>query len=551
MGDVLSNLYVDPMIEAGVMKDDTYGFLQVLFHGAVYAYVLFTASGWISEGSELLLLTPAKGLVGSVVLPVLGAVPDGAIILFSGATQKNLSVGVGALAGSTIMLLTLPWFLALLAGRVDLKDGEPAYHAPAGKRLSAGTTYTNSGVGVDASIQQAGKLMLLTCLIPYSIVQIPSWMSGCGIQNCGCVPKDPDFADCIADKSAEARPYALVGLVVAGLLFLAYLVIQYMALDEEDAVSKRRRFKTLIKSLKDGTVGVQILRSEFGVDSQNYGAVHEEGTFFHYAMNGMFKMYNTDATGLSKDNIDAQEIGTMLGDLHFPKSLGEELNREGRGSGGLTKDELKGIVFKWATTDDSEEVKDAEGKRQAATAEAGDDDDEEMPEDIAAEKNSGKQQRMIWMRSIQYMLGGTVIVLIFSDAMCDILSTLGERTGIPSFYVAFILAPLASNASELLAAKAYAEKKTQVTMTISLSSLLGAACMNNTFCLAIFLYQIYSKNLIWEFSAETLSIVFVEVVMACFAFQKVQKASWGFIIVSLFPLSVVLVWALENVVGMD
>jgi Ca2+/Na+ antiporter len=61
--------------------------------------------------------------VGSVVLPVLGAVPDGAIVLFSGMgkdADKKLSVGVGALAGSTIMLLTIPWFLASLAGRVDL-----------------------------------------------------------------------------------------------------------------------------------------------------------------------------------------------------------------------------------------------------------------------------------------------------------------------------------------------------------------------------------------------------------------------------------------------
>lgn len=67
----------------------------------------------ISDGSELLLLVPAvAGLVGSVVLPVLGAVPDGAIVLFSGMgdnAQQQLSVGVGALAGSTIMLLTIPW----------------------------------------------------------------------------------------------------------------------------------------------------------------------------------------------------------------------------------------------------------------------------------------------------------------------------------------------------------------------------------------------------------------------------------------------------------
>jgi len=45
-------------------------------------------------------------------------VPDGAIVLFAGlgqtsrlAAQTNIAVGVGALAGSTIMLLTIPWFI--------------------------------------------------------------------------------------------------------------------------------------------------------------------------------------------------------------------------------------------------------------------------------------------------------------------------------------------------------------------------------------------------------------------------------------------------------
>ena len=60
------------------------------------------------------------GIVGSVVLPILGAVPDGAIMLFSGLgpdAQEQMQVGVGALAGSTIMLLTVPWGGCIFAVR--------------------------------------------------------------------------------------------------------------------------------------------------------------------------------------------------------------------------------------------------------------------------------------------------------------------------------------------------------------------------------------------------------------------------------------------------
>ncbi len=72
------------------------------------------------------------GLVGSIVLPVLGAVPDGMMVLFSGLgsrmdAQEQLAVGIGALAGSTIMLLTIPWFLAIYGGRVSMVKGKPNY----------------------------------------------------------------------------------------------------------------------------------------------------------------------------------------------------------------------------------------------------------------------------------------------------------------------------------------------------------------------------------------------------------------------------------------
>lgn len=64
-----------------------------------YAYFLKLGSTLISEGSELLLLVPSlAGIVGTCVLPVLGAVPDGAIVLFSGLgddAQAQLNIGVG------------------------------------------------------------------------------------------------------------------------------------------------------------------------------------------------------------------------------------------------------------------------------------------------------------------------------------------------------------------------------------------------------------------------------------------------------------------------
>ena len=46
-------------------------------------------------------------------------------------------------------------------------------------------------------------------------------------------------------------------------------------------------------------------------------------------------------------------------------------------------------------------------------------------------------------------------------AQVDVLSELGHRIHVPPFFVAFVLAPLASNASELIASYNYALKKTK------------------------------------------------------------------------------------------
>ena len=88
---------------------------------------------------------------------------------------------------------------------------------------------------------------------------------------------------------------------------------------------------------------------------------------------------------------------------------------------------------------------------------------------------------------------GTLLCLLFSDPMVDCLGALGDRTGIPPFYISFVLAPLASNGTELLAAYNFALKKTKKSITVSLSQLEGAAIMNNTFCLMIFLFLIWSQ----------------------------------------------------------
>ena len=183
----------------------------------------------------------------------------------------------------------------------------------------------------------------------------------------------------------------------------------------------------------------------------------------------------------------------------------------------------------------------------------GDDDDEEeeMPPEELLTNGEIDQWKLKKTAGIA-MFFGTLVVLVFSDPMVDVLAALGNFVGIKPFYVSFVLAPLASNASELVASMNYASKKTKSTITTSLSTLLGAANMNNTFCLAIFYALIVCRTgLKWTFSAETIVIVGVQVIMFFFAYQSTMKLWTAWVVLSFFPLSILLVAWLESAsVGM-
>ena len=77
-----------------------------------------------------------------------------------------------------------------------------------------------------------------------------------------------------------------------------------------------------------------------------------------------------------------------------------------------------------------------------------------------------------------------------------------------------MLAPLASNASEIISSYAFAKRKTSKSITIAISTLHGAAILNNTFVLGIFLSLVRFRGLDWEYSAETIAIFVVEAACA-------------------------------------
>merc|ERR1712107_696419 len=74
-------------------------------------------------------------------------------------------------------------------------------------------------------------------------------------------------------------------------------------------------------------------------------------------------------------------------------------------------------------------------------SEDGDDDyadEENMPEDLA-DLSPEMQQSLLTKRAFSKMFLGTVLVLLFSDPMCDLLTVIGDKLKINTFFVGFLL----------------------------------------------------------------------------------------------------------------
>eukprot|EP00026_Physarum_polycephalum_P005161 Phypoly_transcript_05190.p1 GENE.Phypoly_transcript_05190~~Phypoly_transcript_05190.p1 ORF type:complete len:592 (+),score=139.22 Phypoly_transcript_05190:164-1939(+) len=589
----LSDLFIDPTLFLPEPKG--YGFLHLLFLLIAYGFILSKASALISDGSELLLLIPAlAGIVGSVVLPVLGAVPDGAIVLFSGMgtadeVKEQIAVGVGALAGSTIMLLTIPWALCIFQGRVDIDNGEANYTKKPKLSEANKWSWKNCGITPRHSININGKIMLGTA-ISYVIIQLAAFGSGCA-KNAECHPAKEHWA-------------ALVALLSSILFFIGYLVYNVKFADEQDKEDKVVEVKK--KAIESHILSIS---AAFELSLESDGDGKRQTLRFDDALHKFFKKYDRNGDNV----IDAYEMRALLSDLNedmseerfqeflkgmdedgsgtisfkefaaamkgwveqknrfkhqlsFPAEVADressalllnENRHEAGGSSALSAlGSSEGITVEVRSHDDAEKNAEKEAKKQKKVAEAKeeeeeeDEDEEEVPEDLAHLPPKKRTMRIL-LRSGWMMGLGTVVVLLFSDPMVDVLNAMGKELNIAPFYVAFVLAPLASNASELIASIAYAKKKSKKTITISLGALLGAAAMNNTFCLFIFLCLVFAKNLAWEFSAEVISIIFIEVCLFVFALLKTTKLWHAAIIISLYPFSIFLVWLLENVAGLN
>ncbi|KAL6205836.1 hypothetical protein ACLB2K_023088 [Fragaria x ananassa] len=529
-------LHRPSLLKAESTCDETYGFLPCtttvlgnLFLILVYGALMYTAATYLSQGCELLLEILGPGIIGGLFLPILGALPDAMLILVSGLSgstetaQDQVSVGMGLLAGSTVMLITVVWGSCVIIGKCDIENG-----IARDNKDTKGFSLTGSGVSTDIWTSYSAIIMAVS-VIPFIIVQLPQLLS-----------------------STAARQWA----VLIGLIFSLALLISYCTYQVFQPWIQTRRFayakhKHVISGLLN-----HLKMNALGRLLDDNGELNIE------VITKLFHTIDVDRDDcLSPAELRALIVGIRFDEIELDKDDAVDkvmkdfdTSRDSL----ISHDEFIAGVRKWLneakhagdskTTSGSHTMKflsdfHEQTKKEHDLVGVDEDQSDEVVEGVDNPRRTSIKAGLM-------LLAGTLIAAAFADPLVDAVDNFSDATSIPTFFISFIALPLATNSSEAVSAIIFASRKKRRTASLTFSELYGAVTMNNVLCLSVFLALVYVRGLTWDFSAEVLVIVIVCVVMGIFGSLRTTFPLWTTSIAYLlYPFSLVLVYVLDYIFG--
>lgn len=177
-------------------------------------------------------------------------------------------------------------------------------------------------------------------------------------------------------------------------------------------------------------------------------------------------------------------------------------------------------------------------------------EEDEMPEDIARAPPD-QQKSMIITRSCWMMGAGVLLCLLFSDPAVEVMVELGNRSGMGEFWVAFLLAPLASNTTELLNCYKYGCKKTRASVSVCIGTLQACVILNNTIVMFVtLLCGAISLKDPWDYLSNTIAIFVTSWITFVIGCKKTNNLLDAFICLSLMPLNFVIMYVFPKYLGM-
>nr|XP_043624743.1 sodium/calcium exchanger NCL2-like isoform X2 [Erigeron canadensis] len=647
-----SLLYLKGIDYAEDHCEQMYGFLPCsenllghLFLIVVYQYLLYHGESYVSSGGKRIFQILGPGIFGASAFQVLGFLPESLILLVSGLSntkdvaQEYVLTGVGLLAGSGILLLTLIWGTCVIIGSREFvsESGSSPFHVSTQNQYQKLLSYiTGFGATTDHETRLAAKIMVLS-VIPFAFLLIPEIFFGPSQGFIFMIPLFVSFIFLIVyfvyqmfEPSIQKRRLSYVkheNLVVDILKHLQEYTAEQVLLEDGSAnlPAIRRLFmkidqdgdsyitfpelKELLQDIKfrqfawskektiedimkefdkdaDGKVTMdefvyrftkwldetknavdkrpfrsikswkdlyqiiqpwfqtkkkeeemmKILISEIITHAQSFplgNFYNEDGSTNISAIKRLFERIDVD-----KDNFVSQsELKRLIMEINSqktPEDVDEAATKimhdlDTSGDQKIDEQEFINGFKNWLNTSNSEISPKSPGIKT---------DPWERWMDDGVDRSS-----WAWTKAIMLLVLGIAMLALLAEPLIHSVQSVSSAANIPSFFISFILVPLATNARATISAIKTASQRHKRTTSLTFSEIYDGVFMNNVLGFSVLLAVIYFRGLTWDFSAEVLVVLLVCIIMGSAASFRSKFPIWtSFIAYLLYPLSLIFVY---------
>ncbi|KAK1439621.1 hypothetical protein QVD17_05441 [Tagetes erecta] len=148
-----------------------------------------------------------------------------------------------------------------------------------------------------------------------------------------------------------------------------------------------------------------------------------------------------------------------------------------------------------------------------------------------------------WTKAVMLLVLGIAMLALLAEPLIHSVQNVSNSATVPSFFISFILVPLATNARAAVSAIQTASKKKERTTSLTFSEIYDVVFMNNVLGLSVLVAIVYFRGLIWHFTAELLMVFVVCVIVGTTAGFRSKFPVWiSFGSYLLYPLSLIFMY---------
>ncbi|CAH8353520.1 unnamed protein product [Eruca vesicaria subsp. sativa] len=504
-----------------------YGFLPCADNVGGYVFQVFSfgcllliGENFLSEGRTKLFVIFEVGFYGGIVFPLLTMFTRIALILSSGLTGSReiansmVDNNVGVTVAYTVFALTMQWGACVVFG-LSGWGSDQSIRKGVVQRITSDRKIprrqhimkivAEASVKADPKNKKAAGIMLLT-LLPFVMVTLSE----------------------IFDSKSWKDRIVLITLIISGSATVVYFLYSYFDRADQEKSLHHAKFELMSEVHKH----LQIFSPQSFIKNGQLSKESLQRLFEKIDVNKDGKIQVSELKDLT---VEFGMLGRMKCDIHeLATTLLAEFDSDRDGE--IDEVEFEKGISKWLkqykfSFDSTESQRDNRAEDSVLKM-------EQPKESLVAKLLSQRTMRA----SIEVIIGILIVLFLATPFMMNI-ELLSESAGVPSFYVVFVVIPLARNLKNALSAH-FCRKKDKARVTSdTFSEIYKDVTMNNLLGISLILAIVYTRGLTWDYSTEVLIIVIVGLIIGVPAYVRSTYPFWiCFLAFALYFFSLVLVY---------